>query len=264
MKAIFALAVALFIFFGLFASVNFITGREKNSQIVISSMTPSPAMTFTALPKASLSATPNAVIDIPKTERRRVEQEVPFTVQAPRHNWKDIDFQNACEEAVVLMAMRWVYNQSLTADEAYVEIAELSEYSQRKYGFHLDQAALDVARLMKDYFGHRNIRVVEDVNKNDIVTELYKGNIVLAPVNGRKLNNPYFTQPGPIQHFLLIKGYDPETKVFITNDPGIGKGNGYRYPEDVLEEALRQYPTGYHEPITKVEKVMIVVGKSKD
>ena len=48
-------------------------------------------------------------------------------------------------------------------------------------------------------------------------------------------------------------------KEFITNDPGTRKGELYRYNETVLYSAIRDYPTGYHETINKIEKNMIVV-----
>ena len=60
------------------------------------------------------------------TTERSVLLNVPFTSQAPFANWDDIVFQNACEEASIIMAMRWVNNQSLTQAEANFEIATIS------------------------------------------------------------------------------------------------------------------------------------------
>ncbi|MDO8512594.1 MAG: C39 family peptidase [bacterium] len=189
--------------------------------------------------------------------------DVPFIVQAPRHNWKDPVYQNACEEASILMAMRWVEGKSLTSEEAFVEIQKISDYSKAHYGFYLDQSAEDLAKLMRDYFKYPNVRYQANIQTVDIKAELFKGNLVLVPVNGQKLGNPYFTQPGPTEHMLVIKGYDVGTGEFITNDPGIGKGNGYRYKEKILFEAIRKYPSGYKEEIIKIEKVMIVVERTE-
>jgi hypothetical protein len=58
---------------------------------------------------------------------------------------------------------------------------------------------------------------------------------------------------------IVIKGYDPEKNVFITNDPGTRNGESFAYDTDVLFEAIRDYPTGYHETIRVIEKNMIVV-----
>ena len=191
-----------------------------------------------------------------------IVQNVPFIVQAPRHNWKDPVYQNACEEAVILMAMRWVQEKPLSNEEAFTEIQKISDYSKDHYGFYLDQSAEELAKLMREYFKYPNVRYLANIQIADIKAELFKGNLVLVPVNGQKLGNPYFTQPGPTEHMVLIKGYDVKTNEFITNDPGIGKGNGYLYKEAVIDRALRMYASGYKEEIKNIEKVMIVVKKS--
>ena len=190
-----------------------------------------------------------------------IVQNVPFIVQAPKSNWKDPVYQNACEEAVILMAMRWVEGRALTKEEAFVELQKISDYSKEHYGFYLDQSAEDLAKLMRDYFKYSNVYFQENIQTSDIKAELFKGNLVLIPVNGQKLGNPYFTQPGPTEHMLLIKGYDTNTKEFITNDPGVGKGDGYRYKEVVIDKALRMYPSGYKEEVNEIVKAMIVVEK---
>jgi len=227
---------------------------------------------ITAIPE--ITTLPEEVVEKVKEETQQtptpkvsisnsVLQAVPFIVQAPRHNWKDPVYQNACEEAVILMAMRWVQGKPLSKEEAFIEIQKISDYSKNKYGFYLDQSAEDLAKLMREYFKYSNVRYQENIQTVDIRAELFKENLVLVPVNGQKLGNPYFTQPGPTEHMLLIKGYDSKTKEFITNDPGIGKGNGYRYKEKILFDAIRKYPSGYKEEIKNIEKVMIVVSKTK-
>src|SRR3989338_7629179 len=52
----------------------------------------------------------------------KVLWEVPFTSQAPRGNWKDPRQQAGCEEASVLMAMRWVRGKSLSMAQAEAQI----------------------------------------------------------------------------------------------------------------------------------------------
>ena len=85
--------------------------------------------------------------------------------------------------------------------------------------------------------------------------------MVLVPTNGQALGNPYYRPPGPERHYLVIKGYDSRTEEFITNDPGTKRGQDYRYKQDVLFKAIRDYSSGYHEPIKDIRKVMIVVEK---
>ncbi len=187
---------------------------------------------------------------------------VPFTSQAPFGGWSDQRQQDGCEESSSLMAVRWVAGKPLSKDEALKEILGASDYILKKYGEYRDISAADtVAWILNDYFKYSKVALKKNITVDDIVAELNRGNVVLTPMDGQMLHNPNFTPPGPPRHMLVIRGYDPERKVFITNDPGTRKGEGYEYSAKVLFEAIRDYPTGYHEPIAKIEKNMIVVWK---
>ena len=186
--------------------------------------------------------------------------DVPFTPQAPLGNWEDERQQSGCEEAAALMAMRWVQGRGLTLAEAEREILAISDYELNTYGEFHDLSAQDfINRIFKGYFNYDNVRVQYGSKKDDITRELSRGNLVLVPTNGQKLNNPYYKLPGPLQHMLVIRGYDPATKEFITNDPGTKRGELFRYPENVVMDAVYEYPTGNHEPVSEIQKVMIVV-----
>lgn len=189
-------------------------------------------------------------------------REVPFTSQAPFADWQDQRQQDGCEESSALMAVRWAEGRSLSRQEALDEILSSSDFLQEKYGEYRDVSAQDtVDRIFKDYFSYDKAALKENVKVDDIIRELAKGNVIVAPMNGQELGNPNFTPPGPSRHMLLIKGYDADRHVFITNDPGTRMGEGYEYDARVLFEAIRDYPTGYHEPIGEVEKNVIVVWK---
>lgn len=190
---------------------------------------------------------------------------VPFTSQAPFAQWSDSRQQDGCEEAGAVMAMAWVKDQkTLSKAEAKKAIINISDFELKKYGEYRDVSLEDLRKwVFIDYFKYdaKKVRVVEKITLADIKKELAKGNLVLVPADGRALKNPYFTAPGPERHVLLIKGYDQKKKQFITNDAGTRRGENYRYSETVLFKAIRAYPTGYHLPIKKVEKKMLVVEK---
>ena len=185
--------------------------------------------------------------------------EVPFSSQAPSAQWNDVVFQNACEETAILMAMRWAEDATLSKEDAEREIAAIAEFQKETYGHFHDRSAADTAQLMKEYFDYQNVEYVTDIDTSDIKRELLDGNVVIVPVNGQVLNNPFYTPPGPLEHMIVVVGYDEETHEFITHDPGTKRGANFRYEEDVLNQALRDYGTGYHETIKGVSKVMIVV-----
>ncbi|OGZ60575.1 MAG: hypothetical protein A2919_01705 [Candidatus Spechtbacteria bacterium RIFCSPLOWO2_01_FULL_43_12] len=202
----------------------------------------------------------NGSTDIPQTQA--ILLNVPFSSQAPFGNWDDTRQQDGCEEVSVIMAVRWARGQGLTLAEAEQEIIAISDWEQANYGQFHDSSAKDtVERIFRGYFGFTKTRLVYDITVEDIKSELYKGNLVIVSTNGKKLNNPYFTDGGPDNHMFPVIGYDPNTKEFITNDNGTRRGEKYRYHENVLKSALRDYPTGYHEPNPYIRTAMIVVSK---
>jgi hypothetical protein len=186
---------------------------------------------------------------------------VPFTAQAPLANWRDPKQQDACEEAAALMAVSWAKRQKLgAAKQVEKQIIALTDFELKKYGGYQDTSAQDtVKRIFQDYFHYNNATSTIVQSVSQIIKQLQDGNLVIAPVNGQKLKNPYYTRPGPERHMLLIKGYDFAKKEFITNDAGTRHGNNYRYPVNILENALRDYPTGDKKPIKEIKKAIIIV-----
>ncbi|HVZ10867.1 MAG TPA: C39 family peptidase, partial [Candidatus Paceibacterota bacterium] len=185
---------------------------------------------------------------------------VPFTSQAPFGGWSDPRQENGCEEAAALMAVSWARGQTLTSQAALDQILAASDFEQEMYGNYIDTSVDDtVQRIFKEYFHFSNVQARHDITIDDIKEEIFKGNIVLIPVNGRQLDNPHYTAPGPLEHMLVIRGYDAATNEFITNDPGTRFGQEYRYSEDLLYNAAYDYGTGDGRPVGPIEKNMIVV-----
>lgn len=188
--------------------------------------------------------------------------DVPFTAQAPFGQWSDPIYQNACEEASLLVADLWIKGiKSISKEQATLELKKFADFEIEKYNNFYDHSAVDTGQLMRDYFNYNNIEVKEDISIDDIIDELLNGNLVITPMNGQILNNPYYTPPGPAEHMLVIIGYDWNTKEFITNDVGTRQGEKFRYDQDILWQAIRDYPTGYKEPILEINKVMIIIKK---
>jgi hypothetical protein len=196
-------------------------------------------------------------------EKKNILLQVPFIAQAPLGNWSDPRQQDACEEAGVLMAMAWVNSdREPSLLEAEKQIIELADWQQEKYGEHRDLHIEEVASLLfGEYFGYDKVEVREISAADDLITILEQGNIILIPSNGQALKNPYFTAPGPERHLLAIIGYEYETETFITNDPGTRQGRNFKYPKERLFEAIRVYPSGYHQPIVSQEKLILIVSK---
>lgn len=182
---------------------------------------------------------------------------VQFLCQAPCGNWGQ-PWQDACEEAVVVMAMHFVKGDQITRVSGNQEILSLIEFQIMKYGGHYDLTAEQSAKLIKDYYGYNKLEVRYNISVEDIKNELAKGNIVIAPMAGRLLGNPYYTPPGPVYHNMLFKGYDDQTGEFITNDAGTKRGRNYRYKYQVAYNAIHDW-TGSKRTINQGRKAIIVI-----
>jgi len=202
--------------------------------------------------------------DIPAPQiTKTILLDVPFAGQAPFGDWKDERQQDGCEEASAIMAMLWAKGQTgITKDYALSKIHEISAFEEKNYDtFHDTGAKETLERIINDYYKYDKAEVKYDITLNGLKAELAKGNLIIVPANGRELKNPNYTAPGPERHMLVVKGYDPKTREFITNDPGTRKGENYRYNEELFFNAIRDYLCGYHVPITETHKNVIVVKK---
>ncbi len=189
----------------------------------------------------------------------RVELDVPFLCQAPFGNWAQ-PWQDACEEAAIIMAVHYVRNYPLDKQSGNQEILGLVKYEEKRWGGHHDLDARKTAKLMAEYYNYKKFRVSYAFGIEDIKKELAQGDLVLAPMAGRLLGNRYYRRPGPAYHYMVFRGYDDRAGEFITNDPGTKRGEGFRYKYAVAFNAIHDW-NGSKETITSGRKAMIVVYK---
>lgn len=199
------------------------------------------------------SAEPVFAAATPKLPRS-VDLAIPFTVQAPRANWAE-PWQEACEEASLVMAQAFHTKEALTVDAVEEKILSLVEWQKQRFGDYKHTTAEQTAIMLKEYFNHAHVRVVQKPTADDIRRELAAGHPVIVPAAGRLLGNKYYRAPGPVYHMLVVRGYDWRGN-FITNDPGTRRGNGFKYKEKVLMNAMHDW---HDTDITKGQKVMLVV-----
>ncbi|MFH1576840.1 MAG: C39 family peptidase [Candidatus Margulisiibacteriota bacterium] len=182
---------------------------------------------------------------------------IPFLCQAPFANWSQ-PWQDACEEAAIIMAIHYVKGDPVTRVSGNQEILGLVDFQVEKYGGHYDLTAEQTAKLIRDYYKFENVEVRYDITIQDIKDELAKGNPVITPMAGWLLGNPYYTPPGPVYHYMVFKGYDDRTGEFITNDMGTKRGRNYRYKYQTAYNAIHDW-TGSKATITSGRKAMVVV-----
>jgi len=164
----------------------------------------------------------------------KVNLNVAFATQAPNSDW-GLPYQEACEEAALIQARKYFYNEKLDKAIMDVEIKKVVEWETAHFNLYTDTALSEVKRMAEEYFD-LDVEVSEDVSVGNIKKQLALGFLVLAPTAGRELGNPNFKQPGPIYHFVVIRGYKGSN--FIVNDVGTRKGEGYVYAAGVLTNAI--------------------------
>jgi len=230
-----------------------------------------------ATPKTAITIPPEALVPPVSKENpgpavrpdASVDLKVPFAPQAPYAVWDDLH-NEACEEASMIMADAYFKGRPLNAHLMEQGILSLVRW-QLQQGYTVDVTAAETVKILQDYF-QLPTRLVSNPTTAGIRAELDAGRLVIVPAVGRRLGNPYYRRPGPLYHMLVIRGYDPATREFITNDPGTKRGEGYRYREQVLLAANHDWPKPgkTKDDVTDAEmeagaKVVIVVdGKVKN
>jgi len=191
----------------------------------------------------------------------KVLLDVPFTSQAPFGDWDDPRQQNGCEEASMLMAVYWSRGMELPPRIAREEIEKMSDFHLTQHGHFHDQSNADVYSFLREYFNFEKAAFVEKITIVDIKQALSENKVVILPINGQKVKNPYYIPPGPTNHKIVVVGYDDETEEFITHDPGTGQGKNFRYSYKIIENAMEDYPTGLHEKYAVKKVSMVTVEK---
>lgn len=180
---------------------------------------------------------------------------VPFTSQAPSANW-DYTHEEACEEVAILMANRYFQGRGIaSADDAEAGLQEIIAWEKENLGFFESTTAKESARVITEMLGLK-AEIVENPTIDQIKQAIAENKLVIVPAAGRELGNPFYKSPGPLYHFLLIKGF---TKTqFITNDPGTKRGANYPYDFDVVLNANHDWNGGN---ISGGQRVVILISK---
>lgn len=178
---------------------------------------------------------------------------VKFASQAPNANWDELH-KEACEEAAMITAAKYLKGEDLDEQIMEKEIQALVKW-ETEQGYKIDLTVSEAAQILKDYFGLK-AEVTSEVTIERIKKELALGNLVITPHAGRELGNPYYRQPGPIYHFLVIRGWTKSE--FITNDVGTKRGDGYKYKFEKIISTVHDWNGG---EVEAGQKVMIVVFK---
>lgn len=222
-------------------------GQGKYQLVVETSNTTNLEITkpVAAEPQAS---SPPAEITLP----RKKLLSVPFQSQAPFGDWSE-PYENACEEASIIIVEHALKNQSLSKQEMKDEIDRSVNWQVENWGSHHDLDAAQTLKLALEYFSLRG-EVIKNVQIEQVKSQIADGHPVIVPSAGRKLGNPNFRGQGPVYHMLVVIGYDDDQGLFVTNDPGTRQGESYTYKYNILMNAISG-------PEESMEKTVLLLSK---
>jgi len=168
------------------------------------------------------------------------EISVPFTSQAPEGNWQE-PWQNACEEASIVMIQNFYKDEKLTPEKARQQILDVFKLKKTTAPASKDESIERIVEIINSGNLNWQARVADNPDLTAMKDELAANHPIIAPVYAPLLKNPNYTDPGPQYHVIVITGYDDVNGEFVTNDPGTEEGKNYRYPYEVLLAAIHDY-----------------------
>lgn len=194
--------------------------------------------------------------DIPKAVQKVFPKEInlamTFYSQAPFIDWNE-PWQNACEEASILLVANTYYKHNWSKEEFRDQILKMVEWENEMFGFYKSTNAQEMTKILENFLKLKSV-IHQNPTFSDVQNILNKGHLIIVPLNGRELKNPFFTNGGPDYHVLVIKGYKEGEKV-ITSDVGTQHGENYVYTWKTITNANHDYTT----PINNGDKLIIEV-----
>lgn len=139
----------------------------------------------------------------PEPARTELNLEAPFYTQAPYSNW-GYPWQEACEEASMLLAANVYWKHNWTREEFNDQILKMVEWEKEKFGTYLDTTVSQNAKILSDYLDLKSV-THENPTLDDVKNILNKGHFIVMFLAGKELGNPNFTNGGPVYHAILIK-----------------------------------------------------------
>lgn len=205
-----------------------------------------------------MSGNPGVTTSSTPSNPSTLSLKVPFTPQAPTGNWDELH-NEACEEAAAIMAEDYFAGDTRTEippGEVEAQITKLTNWEQTNFGYYLDTTAAETVQMMNSVYG-LHATIIKNYTEADLKKAIQNNSVVVLPVNGQIIGNPYYRQPGPIYHMLVVRGYSGDQ--IITNDSGTKHGENYKYSFSTLQNASADW--NHTTNTISAASLMIVVSK---
>lgn len=238
---------------------------EKEVKPIVSTTTVSIATTTIPTKSTTPTSTNKIVtikkitaIDSPLTGKYELtvddlDLDVPYTSQAPEKIWVE-PWEDACEEAAVLMLDAYYKGYTLSPLSAKDELLKMISWEEQKgWGGSIEIEKIKI--MMEDFLRvKRTIKIIDNPTIEIIKKYLRAGSPVLVVADGKTLPNKYFANGGPDYHALIIRGFVGDK--FITNDPGVNRGRDFVYNSQDIMNSIHDWNGGN---VKEGKKVILVV-----
>lgn len=175
---------------------------------------------------------------------------LPFTVQAPLGTWAE-PWSDYAEEASVWMVYKWATGEGIGSRyDIAEELRGMGTWENDTFGSSKLTSIPQTLQILTDYLGFANAYLTGDISEASLKDYLDAGNVLIIPVNGQVLANPYYGDPAPEHHTIVLYDYNEEG--FIANDSGTRRGEATVYSVQKILDSLQDL---------EGEQVMIVVGR---
>jgi hypothetical protein len=195
--------------------------------------------------------TAEAAPETPQLDDRIViYEEVPFVMQAP-YGWYD-PWDYFAEEAAVHMAMQWALSSRIPDLRTSANAMEaIYEWEKANLGTYGDTDAAQTRSIFTNYYGHAGAYLTDDTSLDALKDTLHSGSLILLIVNGQILDSPYYGNPAPEHHAILLVGYEEDAEAdengntngfFIAHDPGTKYGDYQEYDFQKVLDSIKDSP----------------------
>lgn len=171
-----------------------------------------------------------------------IELTVPFTSEIPDGKWV-APWNNACEEASVVMVDHWYRKELLLSkEEAKAAMQPLFDWENKQYGNNVNSDAQRTTEFIQALTSF-TATIVRNPTLQAIKDELRAGRPVISLHYGFDLHNPLhrWRQGGSYYHMMVLVGFDDEKQDFFVNDTALEEGLDYRYSYATIMDSLHDY-----------------------
>lgn len=160
---------------------------------------------------------------------------VTFFSQAPL--WiRDQPYQDACEEASLLIGQYYLKNITKTKNEYNKDLLAMVELEMQMLWYFKSTTIMETKQLINKRDPSINTKIIENPSINDLEKEISQNHIIVSPIYGKGLKNPYYALWWPNYHFLVIKWYTKNE--FITHDVWTLRWENRHYDKSLIMENI--------------------------